>query len=190
MPIIDNPVISWTIAKEMKKKVYILGSLVVVGVGVGVYFCDKIVPPKKEEAIPYRIALPDPKTGIRPELPLENYVREHGQKLAKKKLFAPKIALYERLLKKQPESLDIKKQLGLNYFYAEMYDEAKPLLKEIESSNRADAVLFYALAKMAWVGEEQTLAQQYLDKSLAMNPTHPESLKLSEEIKNPSLPRE
>lgn len=153
---------------------FILGCLVALGIGV-------------DKASQIKIDLPDARTGARPKLPLEDFIRAHGEQRTRERQFAPRIELYRKMLKAQPDSLPIKKQLAMSYFYVQDYAKATALLEELKETNLADATLFYALARIAWEKGDPSKAQNYLDSSLQINPQLKEALKLSEEMKFPGL---
>ncbi|MBI2974469.1 MAG: tetratricopeptide repeat protein, partial [Deltaproteobacteria bacterium] len=65
-------------------------------------------------------------------------ISRRGESMFKQKALAPIIATYESLLKKYPDSIDLKKKLGKAYFGAERYADAKPLLEEVAKTDEKD----------------------------------------------------
>jgi len=139
---------------------------------------------------PLLISLPNRQTGKYKEQAIEKYVREHGKKLAQAQKYKPKIAIYERMLAKDPSNLAIKKQLSLFYFYARDVNKARPLLIELEQTPLADATLYYALAQISWIDKNVEQSKGYVDLALKLDANHFLSNELLKKIgENPTPPK-
>ena len=178
----------------MIRKSWAINGFILVVVSGGLLFfilsssCDK-KQHSSQDSSPLKIQLPDAKTGKYADQPVQQYIKQHGKNLAKQKQFMPKIELFRRLLKKDPQNQNLQKQLGMLQFYVGDYQKAQPLLKNLENTSLVDAELFYALSKIAWVQNNSDKAQDYLGHAFKLNPQHVQALELSKKIKNPPLPK-
>jgi len=113
----------------MKKIMIILLLLLVCGVGgfFGVRFLlkGKEVPPPPVWMPPSQAAM-------------EGELRRKGEVMYKRQYYAPMIALYHRLLLKNPQDLEIKKKLGLAYFGAENWKASRQFLEEVQKEKPND----------------------------------------------------
>ena len=151
----------------MKKNIIItLLSVVTVSVVAGVlwFYAFKKEPPRRE--------------AISTQQTLENAndLQKRGGALFKQKIFGSQIAVYERLVAKTPQSLDLKKKLAFLYFAADKFEEAKPILKEVVASKLADAEVFYELGHIE-------KSRDYLKQALELDPNHKKARELLETIK-------
>lgn len=173
----------------MIRKSWAINGFILVVVGGGLLFfvlsgsCDK-KQRSSQDSPPLKISLPDPKTGLYRDDPLQQYIKQHGKKLAKQKQFMPRIELFRRLLSKDPKNQSLQKQMGMLQFYAGDFQKAHPLLKNLEDTPLADAELFYALSKIAWVQKKRDQTKDYLSRALNLDPQHGQALELSKKIKN------
>jgi Flp pilus assembly protein TadD len=95
-------------------------------------------------------------------------ISRRGEARFKQKAFAPIIATYEGLLKKYPDSVELKKKLGKAYFGAERYADAKLLLEEIAKVDETDGEMFYELGVIAKKNGDTKAAKEYLEKAIKL----------------------
>lgn len=71
--------------------------------------------------------------------PWNDFLRDRGEQGLKRKMALPLVSVYEKELKQFPQSMDLKKKLALAYFEAGKFDEARPLLIQVNQSSLSDA---------------------------------------------------
>lgn len=72
-----------------------------------------------------------------PPAAMQDEIKARGEALYRQKSYAPVIALYQKLLEKNPDSLELKEKLGIAYFGAGDLSKAKPLLEEVDRAGKA-----------------------------------------------------
>ena len=154
------------VQKLFKKWVLVVLSVVTVSAVAGVlwFYTFKKEPPKSE-------AITAPQM-----LEQAKDLQKRGETLFKQRIYGSQIAVYERLVAKTPQSLDLKKKLAFLYFAADKFEEARPLLKEVVASKLADAEVFYELGHIE-------KSRDYLKQALELDPNHKKARELLETIK-------
>lgn len=109
-------------------------------------------------------------------------LQKRGMDLAKKNYYAPLVATYEQMVALAPDSVDAKKKLALAYFGAGNYDKAQPLFETVAQSDLMDAECWYELAEIVFSKGDSQLASQHLQKALALDPQHSESIALKAKL--------
>lgn len=74
---------------------------------------------------------------ILPPTAMQDAIKTRGEAFYKQKTYAPVIALYQKLLETDPQSMELKEKLGLAYYGAGDLSKAKPLLEEVARAGKA-----------------------------------------------------
>lgn len=96
---------------------------------------------------------------------ISDKIQSRGETLYKQKVYSPLIAIYENLVKKYPNNLDLKKKLAFAYFGAERYSDAKPILNDIAKTNVEDAEVYFELGVILQKEGDPNLAKENFDRS-------------------------
>lgn len=73
------------------------------------------------------------------------FIQQRGEKKIKQKYYAPLVIVYQNMLRKYPDNIEIKKKLAFAYFGSGDYEKAEPLLKEVAKTSYADPETFREL---------------------------------------------